>query len=341
MKIQLWMPEHEYREICSEGWTVPLGILTIGTYLRDRGYNVEVVANVPHPEMMQRVGADIVGVSTTLGNYRNALELAREAKRKNPQSRVILGGPEASYLHREVLNNRGQFSNDYCIDAVFCGDAVEAFYKFVSGVTPTKIHNLAYVEDGQVKTTARERENPENWPIPDRSFLDIKSAFRKYVEKFGKQTPFRRATNIMSQYGCTSKWCKFCGRTDRKWFGRDPKIVWDELTGLVKTYGVDYVFDFSDSFVQKLGYVKEFLRAKPSDVNPAFRFFARVDQITKESVDLMKRLGVYEVYIGLESGDQRMLNNMNKGTTVEQNLRAAQLIASRDIRTGRGSFKSY
>ena len=334
MKVQLVMPRQEYREICSEGWSRPLGILTIGTYLADRGFNVEVIDGgvVPQDEIIHRVGADVVGLSTTIGNYRNSLAVARAAKVKDRKTRIILGGPEASFFYRECLTNRGPESGDYCVDAVVVGDGVKAFSEIVSGADVRTVQNVAYAGNGDVKLSRGAREDPSIWPIPDRSLLDMEAGFERYRAKFGGVTGFRKATNTMSQYGCTSKWCKFCGRTDRRWYGRDPEIVWEEVRRLVEKHGVDYIFDFSDSFTQKPEYVARLLEAKPKDLSPAFRFFARSDQTTRETARMMREMGAHEVYIGFESGDAQMLENMNKGTTPEQNIEAAKRIAEQGMK---------
>lgn len=334
-KIQLCIPEHEYKEIASEGWTRPNGIGTVGTYLKQNSFDVELLSGVSgmaHNEMLDHVCADIVGISTTIGNYRNALELAKKAKKVNPDCSVVFGGPEATMLHKEILTNRGEDSNDYCVDAVVRGDGAEAFYQFISGKEQEMIPNLAYIKDGKIVSNPVVREDKINWPVIDNSLFDMEKIITKYGNKFNKVTPFKRATSIMSQYGCNAYHCRFCGRTDRQWFGREPEHVWQEIRELIEKYGVELIFDFSDSFIQNPLYIKKIFEKKPSDLNPAFRFFARADQLNQQNVELMKKLGAYEIYIGFESGDQRMLDGMSKQTTIEQNLASAKLLGDYNLK---------
>ncbi|MBI5347344.1 MAG: B12-binding domain-containing radical SAM protein [Candidatus Aenigmarchaeota archaeon] len=339
-KIQMFIPEQEYREIKSEGWTRPHGVGIIGTYLRQKGYDVEVfsgVSGTSHREMLGQVGADVVGCTTTIGNYVQALKIVRQAKKVNPNCLTILGGPEATQLYGEVLTNRGTNSRDYCVDVVVCGDGVKTAYELVSGKEWESIPNLAFLSNRELITTPRLREDKNNWPLIDNTFFDMGRVLSTYGRKFEGLTPFRKATSIMSQYGCNSHHCKFCGRTDRQWFGRDTKEVWQEIKELVEIYGAEMLFDFSDSFVQRPEYAEQFLRDKPTDLNPSFRFFARADQLNPQIVQLLKKLGTYEVYIGFESGDQQMLDNMAKGITTEQNLYAAKLLGDFEIKI-LGSF---
>ncbi|MFH1290808.1 MAG: cobalamin B12-binding domain-containing protein, partial [Nanoarchaeota archaeon] len=128
-RIQLFIPEQDYKELNSEGWTRPHGVGILGTALRRSGYDVGVfsgVSGTSHNEMLQAVNADVVGATTTIGNYRGALDIVRKAKRVNPHSLTVLGGQEATELYEEVLKNRGKGSDDYCVDVVVRGDGVQA-----------------------------------------------------------------------------------------------------------------------------------------------------------------------------------------------------------------------
>ncbi len=320
-KIQLIMPGHECREISSDGWTLPHGILSIATYLKQfaPSLDVEVFYGgiTPHEEILKRLGGDVVGITANIGSYRNALEIARRAKEKG--SVVVFGGPHASVLCNEIIFNRGPSSSDYCVDAVVVGDGEEAFYRIVdSGVSQ--------------RVVSAEPLDRNALPIPDRSFLDMRKSFEAYLRKFSGVTPYTRATSMFTQHGCTSKWCAFCGRINRKWRPRSPEKFWDEATYLAATYNADFIFVMDDTFPMVPEHVEAIAKLKPSGVKIAFRFFARADQIDGAMISLLKDIGCEELYVGMESGDQRMLDAMNKGLTVEDNLRAVELASRHGIR---------
>jgi anaerobic magnesium-protoporphyrin IX monomethyl ester cyclase len=154
-----------------------------------------------------------------------------------------------------------------------------------------------------------------------------------YGEKFEGITPFRKGLGIMSGFGCAAvHQCGFCARTDRALRFREPGQFWQEISNAMKDYGVEYFFDFADSILDNPNHLEKLLDSKPRNIEPRFRVFARADQVTNShNLNLLQKLGVYEVFVGFESGSREMLKAMFKDTTPEQNLEAARALGERDI----------
>lgn len=112
---------------------------------------------------------------------------------------------------------------------------------------------------------------------------------------------------------------------------RPPEQFWQEVKYLEDTFGVDYVFDQADDFPQNRQWLEKLVAVK-HETNVRFRVWARSDRIDERVADLLAELGVYDVFIGFESGDERMLNALNKGTTPEQNLHTCRILDERDIK---------
>jgi radical SAM superfamily enzyme YgiQ (UPF0313 family) len=99
------------------------------------------------------------------------------------------------------------------------------------------------------------------------------------------------------------------------------------------------IWDVSDSFSGAVSEQDDWLKAvaetKPSDLEGKvnFKIFGRADEMGEESVKYLKRIGVYEVFIGVESGDQRKLEAVNKCSTLEDNLRAVENLKNYGIQT--------
>lgn len=99
------------------------------------------------------------------------------------------------------------------------------------------------------------------------------------------------------------------------------------------------VWDVSDSFSGVISeqddWLKQVAESKPSDLEGKvnFKIFGRADEIDEESVKYLKQIGVHEVFIGIESGDQRKLDSINKGSTLEDNLRAVEILKNSGIQT--------
>ena len=112
---------------------------------------------------------------------------------------------------------------------------------------------------------------------------------------------------------------------------RSPEQFWQEVKYLEDTFGVDYVFDQADDFPQNREWLEELVAVK-HNTDVRFRIWARSDRIDERIADLLVELGVYDIFIGFESGDERMLKALNKGTTPEQNLRTCKLLHERGIK---------
>lgn len=289
-------------------------------------------------KMCQEAGkADIVGLTTTAATYHTALKVARAAKKNNPLAKVILGGPQAAALSDEILMNRGRISDDYCVDVVCYGDGVSSFVDGILGDVPLQeVPNICYLDKdaGAFHRTGMVREDISLWPVMDFSFFDMPRITGVYGEKFKGITSFKRGLGVISGFGCAAKkQCGFCARADRKLRHRNVESFWKEVSAACKKWRVEYVFDLADSILDDPCHLRKMIDAKPKDINPQFRVFARADQLANHEhhVDLLKKLSVYEVFIGFESGSREMLRAMNKNTTPEQNLAAAKALGENDI----------
>jgi len=337
-KVQLFQCENETQVLPTEGWIPPFGLAYIATYAKRRGHDVKLysaVNGITTQEMEKRAGdADFVGLTTTASTYHSALKLARIAKNRNPNVKVILGGPQASALSNEVILNRGPTSLDYCVDIVCYGDGVCSFVDGVLEDRPlVQVPNLVFIEGNQIVKTPKVREDVSKWPTLDYSFFDMDKVTATYGEKFKGITPFKRGLGIMSGFGCAAQHqCGFCARTDRGLRFRLPEQFWYDVSSAIKKHKVEYFFDLADSILDSQEHLEQLINSKPNNVNPKFRVFARADQLTvSKNLDLLEKLGVYEVFVGFESGSREMLRAMYKDTTPEQNLAAAEALGERGI----------
>jgi radical SAM superfamily enzyme YgiQ (UPF0313 family)/glycosyltransferase involved in cell wall biosynthesis len=137
--------------------------------------------------------------------------------------------------------------------------------------------------------------------------------------------------SVMAARGCPYK-CAFCQPIERNHFGpklrrRSVDSMITELKWLKSTYNPDCVMIHDDTFLLQPQWLEEFIE-RYSEVGLPFWASGRADGICKHK-DLVGRLiniGWELVSVGFESGSQRMLDKMKKGTTVEQNLEAAEIV---------------
>lgn len=336
---QLFQCENETKILPTEGWIPPFGIAYIASYARQQGHEISMYSplnGVSLEQMLKIAGknVEVVGITTTASTYATALTIARAAKSNNPKAQVIFGGPQAAALAQEVIINRGPRSGDYCVDAVCHGDGVLSFNAFLEGSDRSKIPNIFYQDKNSVRKTDNFREDISRWPSIDYSYFDMRNMTSSYGEKFKGITPFKKGLGIMSGFGCAAKHqCGFCARTDRKLRLRPVEKFWEEVKEASNKWRVEYFFDLADSILDSPSHLKHLIETKPMGLSPRFRVFARADQLASapKNINLLEKLGVYEVFIGFESGSDEILRAMKKDTSTRQNLNAAEALGERGI----------
>jgi radical SAM superfamily enzyme YgiQ (UPF0313 family) len=180
----------------------PLGILSIASYLKTLCNDMEVEvldASISSQEEVESaIGADVVGISVTVGTYKNALRVAEKAKGMG--ARVVLGGPYASVLADQILLNR-KF-----VDCVVVGDGEEAFFRYVIGDPLAEIKNLVFREEGHIVRTPMQSLDLDRLPQINYEFVDVSKYlgnFRKRFAFLGDKLEVSKELTIYSRYGCT------------------------------------------------------------------------------------------------------------------------------------------
>jgi len=133
-------------------------------------------------------------------------------------------------------------------------------------------------------------------------------------------------------YHC--RWCshQVFGKTHRR---RKPAKVVDEVEWLLKTYEPDMMWIADDVFTVHHGWLKAYAaEMRNRGLRIPFECITRADRLNTESADLLAELGCFRVWIGSESGSQKILDAMERGVTVAQVQSAVDLCKSRGIQTG-------
>lgn len=315
-------------------WPQPLAIISIGTYLRQNNPDVEVeildANNVLSLEQaLERLDADVVGVSTTAAGYEHAVKIARVARQHG--AAVVLGGAAATALTKEILTYHDS------VDAVVRYDGEIAFSKYVSGAALESIENLVYRHGGEIRENPVTLPNMNELPIPDRSLVDMEAYFRNSKDSdYSICEPFRRPMNICSQKGCIWRsqpegGCVFCAIPYYDLRAREPRLVWDEIRSLTDTYGADFIWDPSDNLVGDKAWFRQFCAAKPAGLNIPYTNYVDAVAVDEEVGELLAQTGCCSVFVGMEAGDPTMLQSMNKRSTLQDNLNAMKILQARHI----------
>jgi len=328
MKIALVYPRLFHQ---MHGLWAPLGIMLLGTILRDAGHDITLLdASFDHDlsrinQEICIISPDIVAVSCSTDLMPNGEEILAAAKRNGYIT--VAGGPHPTIAPLETLRNPD-------IDFVVLGEGELTFAELVRSIgnntDPSGVNGIGFRQNGiPVVNPAREFINDLNsLPIPDRELLDT---FPRYLQGL--------ALNVSAIRGCPFR-CTFCQPTLFHLFGkqirsRSPENVVEELELLYRRYRIRDFFFVDDLFTVSRVWLEQFLDAlKAAGLAGKIRFSinSRVDLINEEIILLLKAINTYYLLLGLESGSQEMLDSCEKGTTVQQGIDAVNLARKHGIR---------
>jgi radical SAM superfamily enzyme YgiQ (UPF0313 family) len=313
----------------------PLGLLYLSAFLKARGYSVDVFDSTfaERGRLVERFASEsgTVGIYTTLMTRRSVLEIVRAAKLRG--WRVILGGPESANYTGEYLEAGA--------DVVVIGEGELTLAELLPALARGSVHRLhdvpgiAFRDEAGTHVHTRERARVldlDSLPLPDREAID----HRLYLDAW-KTHHGASSINLITARGCPYRcnWCSHAvyGYTHRR---RSPAAVADELRTIVERYDPDQVWYADDVFTIShpwlAEYAEELARRK---IHKPFETITRADRLQSEhSVELLRELGCYRIWIGSESGSQKVLDGMERGVTVEQVRRSTQLAQAHGIQVG-------
>ena len=319
-KIVLIEPRPPNLHIFSQFYSPRLGIFILGTLMRERGWEAEVVIEEWEAldfEALRR--ADLVGISTITSTAPRAYAIADRLRSLG--ATVLLGGPHVTFLTDEALEHA---------DFVIRGEGERALAAFAdaweAGRGWDEVPNLSYRLDGAVRHNPMQAhaENLDALPIPD---LTLSKAMSRQAE--GKVV-----TPVQTSRGCPFA-CSFCsvtGMFGRKFRFRSTASVMSELSRYDPRR--HFIFFYDDNFTANPEHTKELLRAMIA-ARLRFQWSAQVRaDVTRDTelVRLMKKAGCQVVFIGFESINPQSLKAMKKGQTVAEIARAVKILRRARIR---------
>jgi anaerobic magnesium-protoporphyrin IX monomethyl ester cyclase len=141
--------------------------------------------------------------------------------------------------------------------------------------------------------------------------------------------------NIATTRGCPYK-CNWCAKPiyGNRYNSRSPQAVVSEIKMLVSHFGAEYLWVCDDIFGLKPGWVQAFRdELQKNDLVIKYKIQSRVDLLLEgDNIDALAKSGLHEVWVGAESGSQKILDAMDKGTQVNEIYTATKLLQSKGIR---------
>jgi radical SAM superfamily enzyme YgiQ (UPF0313 family) len=314
----------------------PLGLLYLSAFLKARGFSVEVFDSTfeQRERLLDRFASapgGTVGIYTNLMTRQPALEIVRAAKQQGWT--VILGGPESANYIDEYLGLGA--------DVIVIGEGELTLADLLATLArsgPLELHAVAGIAfrdaTGAIVRTAARTKVPDldSLPFPDREAINHHSYLDAWKKHHGASS-----VNLITARGCPYRcnWCSHAvyGYSHRR---RSPENVADEVQWIVERYDPDQVWYADDVFTIShpwlKAYVAELARRR---IHRPFETITRADRLqTAESARLLQQLGCWRIWIGSESGSQRILNAMERGVKVEQVRKSIKLAQEHGMQVG-------
>jgi radical SAM superfamily enzyme YgiQ (UPF0313 family) len=314
-------------------YSPPLGLMYIRSYLTSntdhevRSYNFQIpdAPSVSDFENeLREYRPDLVGITVYTRFWYDACQVASLVKEVLPGTLVVAGGPQVDVYPGETLS-RSDF------DLVVVGEGEITFSELVkcleSGDDLKGLQGIWYKsEDGVLSNPPRPVErNPDRFPFPDRSDFNV-TQHRVFTDRWSP------AVVMLTSRGCPYR-CTFCPNNDRVYRTRRAEQVVDEMFQC-KDLGYRSVDFYDANFSQSKSHVESLCREMiERRVNMPWMCQCRVDSIDKELVQLLASAGCERMQIGVESGNQRILDRIKKRITIEQCRQAFDLAKQAGIST--------
>lgn len=353
MKILLINPPYD-RLIGFKSEWFPLGLCSLASFLADKGHGdiavydaehateqtvkyssivkyaenfqnyQEAIGDQDHPvwkevrKTIEDFRPDLVGIGIMTVKIPSALQVVKICKEIDPNIKIVVGGHHPTIAPGEMLENEG-------IDFAVRGEGEVTFFELLE-VLKTKelvyssIKGLSFKKDekivhNQVRPLI---QNLDKIPMPARSrLLNIDSYSQTQLSM------------VMTSRGCPYE-CGFCASAcmwHKKVRFRSIQSIIDELQLLKNKFSVKHITFMDDSFILHHNRLKQLCQTMiDNKINLTWSCLTRVNMISDEIIALMKKAGCIKVDVGIESGNERILQLINKKITLEQIRKAVKIL---------------
>lgn len=318
---------------------VPLGILCISAYLEEHGFDNVVFDSTfsTFEKLKQQLLSDppdVIGIYTNLMTKLNVLRIIRfiNEHEKLRHSKIILGGPE-------VRNHVPHFLKAG-VTVLVLGEGEQTmldlvrFYNGTAGMKLEEIQGIAFqLESGDIFRTAPRTNirHIEELPFPNRKKVNLQLYFDAWKNKHGES-----AISVSTMRGCpyTCKWCSRAvyGQTYRR---RTAAQVVAELAFIQGNYAVDTIWFVDDVFTISHIWLREFAtELQRQQIKIRYECISRSDRMNEEVIRLLKESGCFRIWIGAESGSQKVIDAMDRRVEVKQVQEMIQLAKRHGLQAG-------
>jgi anaerobic magnesium-protoporphyrin IX monomethyl ester cyclase len=321
----------------------PLATITAAAHMRENGHSVALFdtmfaerADELKPKLVQHKPRFLVVyddgfnylTKMCLTNMREAaFEMFQMAKQNG--CKVLVSSSDATDHSLEYLQKGADF--------VMVGEGEQTLLALVESINSgnedmSQMAGLRYLKDGEMVSTKPRLNLKEldQIPLPAWDLVNVEDYKQRWV---GSKGYF--SINLSTTRGCPFK-CNWCAKPiyGNRYNARSPENVVEELKLLKARYQFDHVWFCDDIFGLKPGWVSRFADlVQEAGLDFKFKIQSRADLLLEENnIADLARAGADEIWIGAESGSQKVLDAMDKGTSVAQIVEATRLMKKHKIK---------
>lgn len=320
----------------------PLATLLAASVLRENGYDIRfedtMFMTTPGEikSTLAQYSPDVVAIIDDGFNYltkmclTNMRHAAFEIIRlgKAAKAKVVVASSDST----DQFKMYHEAGADYIIHGEIEETLSELFAKIISGSTLEGVKGISFLAGGEiVKNPARPvMKDLDKLPLPAWDLVNIKAYRRAWHRSSGYFS-----INIATTRGCPYK-CNWCAKPiyGNRYNSRSPEHVVTEIKLLKNQYGIDHIWFCDDIFGLKPGWLKEFARIlKNERISIKYKIQSRADLLAdQDTVDALSDSGCSSVWMGAESGSQKILDAMDKGVTLEEIQKATSALKEKNIK---------
>jgi len=336
---------HDPKELKNMNFYAPLGTLYAASYLKNKGYDTALFDTMlakSEEELaaeLEKHKPEVFVVYDDVFNYltKMCLTKMREAAFKMSRiakdygCKVIVSGSDSVDHLEKYFNNKADFA--ICGEGEITLGEITDYLIGNKSRPPAEINGLAYTENGSIHRTPGRAvlKSPDELPFPLHELID----FERYRDLWKKHHGYF-SMNIVTTRGCPFH-CNWCAKPiyGQVYNSRSPENVAKEIKFIKENYAPDHLWFCDDIFGLKPGWLTKFDEiVNNENLKIPFKCLSRADLLLKEdNINHLAGAGCESIWIGAESGSQKILDAMDKGTKIEQIYRARKLLKEKNIKT--------
>jgi anaerobic magnesium-protoporphyrin IX monomethyl ester cyclase len=316
LNILLIRPKSVYTDVVAG---IPIGIALLASVAENLGHKVRIldIGLEPDPaESLRRAFEetrfDIAGISCMSVEFLGGVDTAESIRKLSPSTHIIFGGQHPTIMPEQVMKKD-------CIDSICIGEGEDIWADFLkrlrAGLPLDGINGLWFRRDGEIirNPPCNAYVDVDSVPVPAYHLLEIERYFDIDFVRF--PTVDRRAIQIFTSRGCPYR-CIYCHDLfGKKFRGRKPELVWEEIKYLHDTYGIREFMVEDDIFNMDLARAKKICDLViDSGLKLGFQFGngVRLERFDEELMQKMAQAGTHHMAIAVESANDRIQKLIKK-----------------------------